>query len=255
VSADHEFRADRVKLYAQLASWWPLLSSPDDYCEEAEFYGAKLTEACLGSARSLLELGCGGGNNASHMKHGFEHVVLTDVSPDMLSVSRVLNPECEHIVGDMRRLRLNREFDCVFVHDAVAYMTTEQDLRAAIETAALHCRSGGSALFAPDHVRETFQPSTESGGHDGQARALRYLEWTWDPDPEDSTYTVDYVYALRDEDGNTRVEQDRHVEGLFSQSQWLHLLREAGFEAQMIPFDHSELEPGSYRVFVCVKAS
>jgi Methyltransferase domain len=167
----------------------------------------------------------------------------------MLAVSRALNPECEHVEGDMRSLRLFRQFDAVFVHDAVAYMTTEQDLRQAIETAYAHCRPGGAVLLAPDHVRETFRPSTDHGGHDGPDRALRYLEWTWDPDPADTTYAVDYAYILRDRDGSVRVELDRHTEGLFSLDQWLRWLREAGFDARVVPFDHSELEPGTYQVF------
>ncbi len=33
--------------------------------------------------------------------------------------SRELNPDCEHVLGDMRTLRLGRTFDAVFVHDAV----------------------------------------------------------------------------------------------------------------------------------------
>ena len=52
----------------------------------------------------------------------------------MLDVSRVLNPDREHLQCDMRTVRLGREFDCVFVHDAVCYMTTLEDLgTAAIE--------------------------------------------------------------------------------------------------------------------------
>jgi len=51
--------------------------------------------------------------------------VLVDKSPGMLEVSRALNPECEHVEGDMRTVRLGREFDLVFVHDAVAYMAKE----------------------------------------------------------------------------------------------------------------------------------
>jgi hypothetical protein len=61
---------------------------------------------------------------------------------------------------------------------------------------------------------------------------------------------VDYAYLLRTPDGGVQVEHDRHVEGLFSRSEWLRLLSEAGFEARAMPFDHSELEPGSYEVFV-----
>ena len=84
-----------------------------------------------------------------------------------------------------------------------------------METAFAHCRPGGAALFAPDHLRENFRTGTDYGGHDGDGRAARFLEWTWDPDPLDTTYTVDYAYLLREADGSVRVEHDRHVEGLF----------------------------------------
>jgi hypothetical protein len=72
------------------------------------------------------------------------------------------------------------QFDAVFVHDAVCYMTTHSDLRKAMETAFVHCRPGGVALFAPDHLRENFRADTDHGGSDDGRRGLRYLEWTWD---------------------------------------------------------------------------
>ena len=171
----------------------------------------------------------------------------------MLAHSRVINPECDHVLGDMRSVRLEREFDRVFIHDAIVYMTSEADLRRAIETAYAHCRPGGAALFAPDHLRENFRPATDHGGHDGEDRSLRYLEWTWDPDPSDTIYTVEYAYLLREGDGSVRVEHDRHFEGLFSRVEWLGWLREAGFAPTVVPFDHSEIEPGTYEVFVAKK--
>jgi SAM-dependent methyltransferase len=226
------------------------MSPPADYAEEASIYVQLMIEGGDGRHRSLLELGCGGGNNASHFKHRFEQVTLTDLSPAMLALSRELNPDCEHIEGDMRTLRLGRQFDCVFVHDAVCYMTTSTDLRRAIETAYVHCRPGGVALFCPDYVRENFHRSTDDGGADGAERALRYLEWTWDPDPNDTTYTVDYAYMLRAPDGTVHVEHDRHIEGLFARADWLRLLGEVGFEARALPFEHSEVAPGSSEVFL-----
>ncbi|MGH8496253.1 MAG: class I SAM-dependent methyltransferase [Gammaproteobacteria bacterium] len=239
-----------MKIYGDLAGWWPLLSSPDDYVEEATFYGEALAEACQGRCETLLELGSGGGNNASHLKKRFR-MTLVEPSPGMLAQSRALNPECEHFEGDMRSFRLEREFDCVFIHDAIVYMLTESDLRQAIATAFEHCRPGGAALFAPDHVREKFRPGIGHGGHDGDdGRALRYLEWWTDPDPADTTYTVDYALMLREADGSVRVEHDRHVEGLFARADWLRLLSDAGFEAACLPFDHSELDPCTYEVFV-----
>ena len=226
--------ASGPKLYDELASWWPLLSPPEEYEEEAAFYRRALESACEPPCTTLLELGSGGGNNASHLKARFR-MTLVDLSEPMLAVSRVLNPECEHHQGDMRMVRLNRLFDCVFVHDAVMYMTSETDLLAAMRTAYEHCRPGGAALFAPDHVRETFRPSTDHGGTDSGARGVRYLEWKWDPDPTDRSCVVDYAYLLREDDGTVRVEADRHIEGLFARAEWLAMLRETGFEAEAVP--------------------
>lgn len=242
-----------TKLYSELAEWWPLLSAPEDYEEEAAFYTEALKRACAREPRTLLELGSGGGNNASHMKAHFERVTLVDPSDGMLAHSRRLNPGCEHVVGDMRSVRLGQVFDCVFVHDAVMYMTTEDDLRRAIETAFVHCAAGGAALFAPDALKETYAAGTEHGGHDGATRSLRYLEWSWDPDPSDDTAIAEYVYVLREADGTVQVVHDRHVEGLFARNTWLRLLTEAGFVPTVVPFDHSELEVGSYELFLATK--
>ena len=220
------------KLYTDLGTWWPLLSPPGDYVDEARHFHQVLVAAGLPSAPTLLELGCGGGNNAAHLKEHFAQVTLTDLSPQMLAVSRTLNPDCEHLVGDMRTLRIRRTFDVVFTHDAIDYMTTQHDLRLALETAFLHCTPGGLALFVPDHVRETFEPSTDHGGSDGEGRALRYLEWTYDPDDADTTYTVEYAYVLRENGQTTRVEHERHICGLFPRGEWLRLLREVGFRPE-----------------------
>jgi len=94
-------QVNHPRLYTDLASWWPLLSDPDgdDYAEEAAFARQVLIDACDAPPRTLLELGSGGGNNASHLKAHFQ-LTLVDLSPDMLAVSRALNPECDHVEGD-----------------------------------------------------------------------------------------------------------------------------------------------------------
>jgi SAM-dependent methyltransferase len=180
-------------------------------------------------------------------------MTLVDLSEDMLAVSRALNPECEHLQGDMRFVRLERQFDAVFIHDAIAYLHTEEDLRRAVETAYLHCKPGGAALFAPDHTRETYKPYTSHGGHDDGNRGLRYLEWSWDPDPADTTFVSHMVYLLR-EGAAVRTVHDRHFFGLFSHETWLETLEVSGFRARSLPFEHSEIEPDSTAdVFLGVK--
>ena len=217
-----------MRLYDDLAEWWPLLSAPADYAEEAAFFRTLLDTASERPPRTVLELGSGGGNNACHLKVYYA-MTLVDLSPHMLAVSRALNPECEHLEGDMRTVRLGHTFDAVFVHDAICYMTTQADLRAAMRTAFAHCREGGAALFVPDHVRENFSAQAELGGHDAGRRGLRFMEWTCDPDPADSTYVSDFAVLLREESGDTRVVHDRHTYGLFARADWLAMLRDVGF--------------------------
>lgn len=239
-------------MYHRLAEWWHLLSPVSEYEEESSYYARVMEEHVQRPLREVLELGSGGGNNAWFLKRRFA-MTLTDVSEQMVQQSRRVNPDCEHHVGDMRTVRLGREFDGVFIHDAIDYMTSLDDLRRAIDTAYVHCHPGGVALFAPDHVKEIFQESTDHGGSDGPDRAMRFLEWTYDPDPSDGICTTDYVFAFRMPDGSLEVEHDRHVHGLFPRQAWLDIIRSAGFEPRVVPFEHSELEPGSHELFVGMK--
>ena len=235
--------------YEQFADWWPLFSPPVHYGEEAADLLARIEPSAPSGFATLLELGSGGGSLASHLKRHFI-LTLTDRSPGMLDVSRAVNPEAEHIAGDMRTLRLSRRFDVVLVHDAIMYATTEADVRATIETAAVHVRPGGSVVFLPDFVTETFRPGTEHGGEDGaDGRAFRYLSWTWDPDPADDTYLVDYAFLLREGSGDVRVVHDRHVEGLFARARWLSWFDAAGIPAT------SDLDRWGRDVFVAHPAA
>ena len=223
-----------MKLYNELAAWWPLLSPPEDYFDEAAFFRQVLVSAGLPTAPTLIEFGCGGGSNAFHLKSLFSQVTLTDLSLDMLAVSQQLNPDCHHLQGDMRTLRFGAQADVVFVHDAIDYMTSLVELRLALETAFVHCKPGGLALFVPDHLRETFASSTDHGDEDGDGRGLRYIEWTYDPDESDTTYTTEYVYMLRDGNQTATVEHDVHICGLFSRADWLRLLGEVGFRVEIV---------------------
>ncbi len=234
------------RLYRDLAAWWPLLSAPKDYAAEAAYVQQLLALVCDPAPRTLLELGSGGGNSASHLKAHYA-MTLVDLSAEMLTVSRALNPECEHIQGDMRSLRLERAFDAVFLHDAVMYMTSQSDLRRALATAYAHCRPGGALILAPDCCRETFRPHTQHGGHDGDGRGLRYLEWVYDPDPGDTTYCVEFAYMFR-QGAQVWVEHERHLFGLFAHDEWLNALSAVGFRPKSVD------DPFARQLFIGLKA-
>lgn len=223
---------EHLLLYDELAEWWPLLSPPADYVDEVPELRQFLDAAPDAPPRTVLELGSGGGSVAHHLRARYE-MVLTDRSEAMLRMSRRANPECEHVRGDMRTLRLGRKFDAVLLHDAVMYATSEDDLRATLASAREHCRPGGGIVILPDFVRETFAPKTSTGGHDvPDGRGLRFLEWISDPDPGDTAYDVAYALLLHEADGRVRVESDLHRLGLFPRAAWLGWLDEAGFDAR-----------------------
>ena len=103
-------------------------------------------------------------------------------------------------------------------------------------TAFAHTRPGGVALFVPDCTRETFATGTDHGGHDGtDGRALRYVEWTTDPDPSDTTYEVDFAVVLHEPGRDARVVHDRHVLGSSPSTPGSTCSRRAGFSAQVDP--------------------
>lgn len=237
-------------VYDALIDWYALLDPRVDHHDEATAYGDALVRGVVGDARTLLELGAGAGNNAWFLKQRFA-CTLTDLSPKMLALSRAQNPDCEHLEGDMRTLRLGREFDAVLVHDAVCYMTTRAQLREAALTAFVHLRSGGAAVFAPDCTRESFEEGATLLECDAGGRSLRGLEWSWDADPSDETYQVEYALLLRD-GAVVRSVHDHHEEGLFSRATWVEVLSSVGFQVETFarPLD----DEGEFdEVFLCRK--
>lgn len=140
------------RLYTDLAARWPFFSPPLHNLDEAADFIPVLLSAADSPPRTLLELGCGGGSLAHHLK-GRLQLTLTDRSASMLAVSREVNPECEHRLGEMRSLELGREFDLVLIHDAIIYATDPSSVLATLRTAYRHFRPGGAALILPDWVK------------------------------------------------------------------------------------------------------
>ncbi|WP_173019570.1 class I SAM-dependent methyltransferase [Streptomyces alkaliphilus] len=230
------------RMYGDLARWWPLISPVEVYEGDART-ASGLFAAAEGPVRTVLELGSGGGHTAFHLRSRYA-MTLVDLSEDMLTVSRALNPGVEHLRGDMRELRLERTFDAVLVHDAIDYMTTEEELAAAFRTAYLHCRPGGVAVFFPDHLTETYEPRTDWGGEDAaDGRGVRYLEWGLPVEPGAHTARTEYTFTLREADGTVRTAHETHVTGLFPAATWTRLLRGTGFEVSTATESGTEGEP------------
>ncbi len=228
-----------LRLYNDLAHLWPIISPPEEYMVEAQEWLDVIRSRlgprpdAGGALPTLLELGCGGGHLLSHLT---EHFITeaVDISPQMLEISRRLNPRTWHHEGDMRTVRVGRTFDVVAIHDAVNYMVTEADLRAAIVNAAAHLNPGGLVLLAPDCVQETFTgPRVVEWTREAEDRSVTFIEYIAKPQPGGTTAESVFVFVI-DEDGRIAVEVDRHTGGLFPTAAWLRLMGDAGLEGEYI---------------------
>ena len=235
---------DLPRMYTEFAHYWPVISDPADYAHEATYWRDALRSRLGPGRQPILELGVGGGNNLSHLTDDFEATAV-DLSPAMLEAARRINPGVELHVGDMRSVRLGRTFAAVLIHDAIAYLCSEEDLRAAFATAAAHLEPGGVFITSPDWLTETFEePSVDTGTNSRDGVTFTTIEYTWDPDPTDTAIESRVWYVIR-EGGGLRVEEDRHVTGLFPRATWLRLMDEAGFDAEVIDYPgYSDGRPG-----------
>lgn len=230
-----------LRLYHDLAHLWPIISPPEEYTVEAaewrdliwSEFGWTGNQPAWDPRARLLDLGCGGGHLLSHFTRHFTTEAV-DISPEMLEISQSLNPYTLHHLGDMRTIRLGRTFDVVTIHDAVNYMVTEEDLRAAIETAQTHLDPGGLVLLAPDCLRDTFGGSrVVEWTRETEDSNVTFIEYVARPSPEATTVESVFVFIIN-RDGDIQVEVDRHTSGLFRKALWLEALSDAGLEAEYV---------------------
>ena len=221
------------RLYTDLAWLWPAFSPPADYADDAGHWRDALRQRLGPGRHSLLELGSGGGHTLSHLAADFD-VAAVDLSPQMLALSRELNPGIPHHLGDMRNVRLQKQFDAVAIHDAVCYLLSEKDLLDTFATARQHLRPGGILLLSPDYLKEYFSGSRVLHWICADASPpFTVVEYCHDPDDRDTTIESLFFFIIHEPAG-LRVVEDRHTTGLFPSATWLKLLDEAGFDAELV---------------------
>ncbi|WP_214469752.1 class I SAM-dependent methyltransferase [Mesorhizobium sp. dw_380] len=121
---------------------------------------------CLGfagSARSVLDLGCGTGQLAAALIQG-RNVTGVDPASPMLDVGRGRpgGDKVDWVEGDARTVRLGRRFELVLLTGhAFQVFLTEEDQKAVLRTIADHLAPDGRFIF------DTRNPA-----------AKEWLEWT-----------------------------------------------------------------------------
>ncbi len=225
----------RNRLYGDLAYLWPLMSPPEEYADESPHWRNQILTRLNKRPISALELGTGGGHFLSHLTDIVDATAV-DLSDSMLENARRLNPGVEHIVGDMRTIRLGQSFDVVLIHDAIAYMTSEADLNATFLTARAHLEPGGVFITMPDHyIDRPVWPYINHRTHTRDDRELTYIEYS-SPDLNEPTLLQSSFLFVITENGERRMEPDHHTTGLFPVDTWQRLIEEAGFKVERLDY-------------------
>jgi SAM-dependent methyltransferase len=241
---------DTCRLYTDLAWLWPLWGdAATEYADYCRHVTGLIRRHSARPARTLLDIGCGGGKNVLNLK-GELQVTGLDLSPTMLAQAKALNPECEFLRGDMRSCRLERRFDAVLMDDAISHMSCRADFEAAFRTAYAHLNPGGVMVVTPDVTPETFQQNrTTATPARREGLEVVFVENDYDADPTDERYEATILYLIRD-GGDLRIETDRWTMGIFTLDTWRRVLREAGFVVYQGQYNTEEDE---YTTFACVK--
>ena len=81
---------------------------------------------------------------------------------------------------------------------------------------------------------------------------ITFVENYHDSNPADSIYEATFVFLIR-QGGRLKIENDRHLLGIFRSSVWIELLRKSGFNVTEQEFNpiNSETEP--FPLFICTK--
>lgn len=144
-----------MSVFGAYARYYDLLYRDKDYAAEAAFVSGMLRAAAPG-ATTLLELGCGTGRHALELARLGWRVSGVDLSAEMVAGARArlraappdMAGRLDFSEGDVRRVRLHRRFDAVIsLFHVMSYQTTNEDLSAAVTTAAVHLSPGGMFFF------------------------------------------------------------------------------------------------------------
>lgn len=189
------------------------------------------SEACR-----ILDAGCGTG---VHLPHLSAHGTVTgiDGSPDMIHHARLVHPDHELLVEDLRGFDLGRSFDvvtCLF--GAIAYLTEPKDLARGLAALGRHVAGRGVLLLEPPLLAETMsEPRPQhvqiefDGGllsretkarRDGQCLEIDFC-WRFEPPGAGRTEEIHETHRLLALDSET----------------WLRLLEEGLPEAADISLD------------------
>jgi len=143
------------QVFDTYARYYDLLYQDKDYVAEVTYVTSLITKH-NSQANKILELGCGTGAHAEYLARMGYIVHGVDMSEEMLvraearkaTLPSEVAARLTFSLGDARSIRTQQTFDVVIsLFHVMSYQSTNTDLSAVYETAAVHLSTGGLFLF------------------------------------------------------------------------------------------------------------
>jgi SAM-dependent methyltransferase len=229
---------------ARFARIYDLLYSDKDYERECGEIVRLVARFAQRPVRRILDLGAGTGGHARLLAGRGYAVTAVDRSADMIAIGRAKTATSPGEVTwrqeDVRTLDLDASYDAVLAMFAVlSYLTTNDEMLAALRSVRRHVVEGGLFLFDVWHGNAVLHvhPSTRAkyASRDG-LRLVRISTPTLRP--ERNVCEVDQHAMLIGDDGRLREEiRESHAVRYFFPAELDLFLRQTGFESLlMYPF-------------------
>lgn len=139
-------------VFKDYSIYYDLLYKDKDYLAEATFIN-NLIKLYAPEAKSILNLGCGTGSHDFFLADMGYQVTGIDMSADMISIAnkKLMNCQNDNVsfhVGDIRSIRLNRQYDVIIsLFHVISYQVSNMDLAATFDTVDEHLLNGGIFIF------------------------------------------------------------------------------------------------------------
>lgn len=134
------------KLYNELAEVYEAMYKTFiNYNDEYALYSSLLVKY---NSNSLIEIGCGTGNLASHFaKNGFEYTGL-DISAEMLAIAKKNNPGCTFIQSTAQGFSLTTPVQSAIITGrTISYFVSNKDVDESFEAINNNLVSKGIVCF------------------------------------------------------------------------------------------------------------
>lgn len=217
-------------MFSASADYYDLLyAQVKDYRAESQRL-ADLIRARAPATQSVLDVACGTGEHARHLRELGFTVDGVDVEPAFVELARRKNPAGRFVRQDMVLLNLEEKYDAVVcLFSSIGYVKTEARLREAIGRFADHAVDGGIVIVEP-----WFEPAELEDGyvamHAAQDEHTKICRMSLTR-LKDGVSQLDFEYLIGRR-GSLERRSEVHELGLFTKTQMLRAFADTGLAVE-----------------------